>query len=90
MDEVRVTAAQTLEVVHGLVQHRKAIMSGERTLHVLFVLPNFQTLDADENESTAVISHALSMFKVTMGRYNILLGDRIYARNCEKNEKGRT
>ena len=29
LDEGRATAAQTLEVVHGLVQHRMAIMDGE-------------------------------------------------------------
>ncbi len=29
LDESRATAAQTLEVVYGLVQHRKAIMDGE-------------------------------------------------------------
>ena len=34
LDEGRATAAQTLEVVYGLVQHRMAIMDGEN-----FVLP---------------------------------------------------
>ena len=29
LDEGRATAAQTLEVVYGLVQHRMAIMDGE-------------------------------------------------------------
>jgi hypothetical protein len=29
LDEGRATAAQTLEVVYGLVQHRRAIMDGE-------------------------------------------------------------
>ena len=29
LDEGRATASQTLEVVYGLVQHRKAIMDGE-------------------------------------------------------------
>ena len=28
LDEGRATAAQTLEVVYGLVQHKKAIMDG--------------------------------------------------------------
>jgi len=37
LDEGRATAAQTLEVVHGLVQHRMAIMDGENpTYSVLF------------------------------------------------------
>jgi hypothetical protein len=29
LDEGRATVAQTLEVVYGLVQHRRAIMNGE-------------------------------------------------------------
>ena len=32
LDEGRATAAQTLEVVYGLVQHRMAIMDGENLL----------------------------------------------------------
>ena len=31
-DEVRATAAQTLEVVYGLVRHRRVIMDGKRVL----------------------------------------------------------
>jgi hypothetical protein len=34
-DEVRATAAQTLEVVHGLVQYRRAVMDGEKSLPFL-------------------------------------------------------
>jgi hypothetical protein len=30
-DEARTTAAQTLEVVHGLVQNMSAVMDGEQT-----------------------------------------------------------
>ena len=30
LDEARATAAQTLEVVYGLVRHRKAVMDGEK------------------------------------------------------------
>jgi hypothetical protein len=30
VDEARTTAAQTLEVVHGLVQNMRAIMDGEQ------------------------------------------------------------
>ena len=29
LDEVRATAAQTLEVVYGLVRHRRVLMDGE-------------------------------------------------------------
>ena len=32
LDEGRATAAQTLEIVHGLVRHRKAIMDGENSI----------------------------------------------------------
>jgi hypothetical protein len=34
LDEVRATAAQTLEVVYGLIRHRRAVMDGENTLPV--------------------------------------------------------
>ena len=40
LDEGRATAAQTLEIVYGLVQHRMAIMGGEYpTCPVLPSLP---------------------------------------------------
>lgn len=46
LDEGRATAAQTLEVIYGLVRHRRAVMDGENTLPVLsplrFLL-NFHT-----------------------------------------------
>ena len=32
LDEGRATAAQTLEVVYGLVQHKRAIMDGENSI----------------------------------------------------------
>ena len=35
LDEGRATAAQTLEVVYGLVQHRMAIMDGENPVFSL-------------------------------------------------------
>jgi hypothetical protein len=31
LDETRATAAQTVEVVYGLVQQRRVIMDGEKT-----------------------------------------------------------
>ena len=33
LDEARATAAQTLEVVYGLVRHKRAVMDGEHILH---------------------------------------------------------
>ena len=38
LDEGRATAAQTLEVIHGHVWHRRAIMDGEKTLPVPFLI----------------------------------------------------
>ncbi len=35
-DEGRATAAQTLEVVCGLVRHRKVVLDGEKALPMLF------------------------------------------------------
>ena len=32
LDEVRATAAQTLEVVYGLVRHKRVLMEGEKPL----------------------------------------------------------
>ena len=32
LDEARATAAQTLEVVYGLVRHRKIVMDGKKIL----------------------------------------------------------
>ena len=44
LDEVRATAAQTLEVVHGLVRHRRVLMDGENPYcSVLRSLLNFHT-----------------------------------------------
>ena len=31
LEEARATGAQTLEVVHGLVQHRRAVLDGKIT-----------------------------------------------------------
>ena len=35
-DEGRATAAHTLEVVYGLVRHRRAVLDGGKALPVLF------------------------------------------------------
>jgi hypothetical protein len=46
LDESRATAAQTLQVIYGLVQHRRAVMDGEKYLLVPFLLRfllNFHT-----------------------------------------------
>jgi len=38
LDEARATAAQTLEVVYALFQHRRVVMDGERTQFVPFIV----------------------------------------------------
>lgn len=38
LDESRATAAQTLEVVYGLVQQRRVVMDGEKTQPISFVV----------------------------------------------------
>ena len=42
LDEGLATAAQTLEVVYGLVQHNRTIMDGENSIH-----PNLCLLPAE-------------------------------------------
>ena len=65
LEEVRATAAQTLEVVYGLVRHKRALMDGEKpNCFVLRLLLNFHTLDAEGNELVASVSDALGMFHV--------------------------
>ena len=39
LDESRATAAQTLEVVHGLVMNLKEVMSGERVVLLFAMYP---------------------------------------------------
>ncbi len=68
LDEGLATAAQTLEVVYGLVWRRRAIMDGEKLCLSRFPsLPDellCTYLDSDGNESAAGISSALGMFQV--------------------------
>jgi hypothetical protein len=67
LDEGRATAAQTLEVIYGLIRHRRAIMDGKKTLPVPFLLCsllNFMSSDTDGSELAATISHTLGMFQV--------------------------
>ena len=69
LDEVRATAAQTLEVVYSLVRHRRVLMDGEKPYCSVFCsLLNFHSLDVEGNkegnELLASISYALGMFHV--------------------------
>ena len=63
LDETRATAAQTLEVVYGLVRHRRVVMDGEKFYRSRSFLAD-ECSEADGNESAAGISCALSMFQV--------------------------
>ena len=37
LDEARATGAQTLEVVYGLVQHRRVVLDGKNPIPTMFV-----------------------------------------------------
>jgi len=48
LDEGRATAAQTLEVVYGLIQHRRVGVDGEKALvPVLFLVANESPYDRE-------------------------------------------
>ena len=38
LDEARAAGVQTLEVVYGLVQHRRVVLDGKKPLHIIFNL----------------------------------------------------
>ena len=63
LDEARATAAQTLEVVYGLVRHRRVVMDGEEIYWPHFSLAE-ESLEADGDESAASISCALGKFQI--------------------------
>ena len=67
LDEGRATAAQTLEVIYGLVRQRRAIMDGEKlylSRYSFAYCSTFILPDADGIESAATISRSLGMFQV--------------------------
>jgi hypothetical protein len=63
LDEARATAAQTLEIIYGLVRHRRVVMDGEKFYPSCSLLAA-ECLYTDGNESAASISGALGMFQV--------------------------
>ena len=63
LDETRATAAQTLEVVYGLVRNKRVDMGGEK-FYLSHSLLASERLYVEGNESTASISGALGMFRV--------------------------
>ena len=62
LDEARATAAQTLEVVHGLVQNMKIVMDGEETLSGMVLIHCSTSWPLDGKTSADAIWDALSMF----------------------------
>ena len=65
LDETRATAAQTLEVVYGLVRNKRVDMGGEKLkFHLSRSLLAAERLYVEGNESSASISGALGMFRV--------------------------
>jgi hypothetical protein len=63
LDETRATAAQTLEVVYGLVRNKRVDMGGEK-FYLSRSLLAAERLYVEGNESAASISGALGMFRV--------------------------
>ena len=61
-DEARTTAAQTLEVVYGLVQNMRAVMDGERMFFGLSSAHRSNPCALDGKASTDGIQKALGMF----------------------------
>jgi hypothetical protein len=61
LDEGRATAAQTLEVVYGLVQQKRAIMDGEKAICLVFLsLPaECLYLQIQTGMKRQLVSHAL-------------------------------
>jgi len=64
LDEARATGAQTLEVVYGLVQHRRIVLDGEELLPAMFVACRcmIMSLDLDDKASADNIRMTLGQF----------------------------
>jgi hypothetical protein len=74
LDEVRATAAQTLQVIYGLVRYRRAIMDGEKTLPDPFLLCfplNFHTPRRSIGSYYLACSRYVSSLLATTRRYSI-------------------
>jgi hypothetical protein len=62
LDESRVTAAETLEVVHGLAKNLREVLSGERVLLCLSCALRRTSIWLDREASTYDIQKALGQF----------------------------
>ena len=76
LDEGRATAAQTLEVVYGLVQHKKANMDGENLICPVihyFLLNDHISRRRRERIGNRYLARSRYGFNwlATIGRYNV-------------------
>jgi len=64
LDEARATGAQTLEVVHGLVRHRRAVLDGKNTTLSLSLVRYRRLIpvDLDDGASAGSVWRALGQF----------------------------
>jgi hypothetical protein len=64
LDEARATGAQTLQVVYGLVQHRRVVMDGENVVFGLFPPSRLKidALDLDDTPSADNVRKTLGRF----------------------------
>ena len=61
-EEARITAAQTLDVVYGLVQNMKVVLDGEQNTLVLSLAGCEGSFPLDGKASADHVMEALSMF----------------------------
>jgi hypothetical protein len=62
LDEARTTAAQTLEVVYGLVQNMRVVMDGKANSPGLFATGCSMSFPLDDQASTDSVRDALGTF----------------------------
>ena len=64
LDEARATGAQTLEVVHALVRHRRAVLDGMNTILSLSLVRYRRLIpvDIDDEASAGSVRRALGQF----------------------------
>ena len=68
LDEARTTAAQTLEVVYGLIQNMRVVIDGEQT-HLANFLPTAEFFPVDGKASIDSIRDVLGTL---CWRYNLI------------------
>ena len=77
LDEGRATAAQTLQVIYGLVRNKRAIMDGEKSLPVPFLLCFLLSFHTPRRRQEGISSNYLACSRYVsdslaiIKRYNI-------------------